>query len=180
MPSFLFVARKCISTSRRCMSRRALACAFWLLGASIIAAGSASAGDDGDLLITHTVERSFSDARVDLQNAIVNQGLTIDFNGKIGNMLKRTAKDVGATGDLYSDAEYFTFCSSQLSRRMMDADPVNMGLCPYVMFVYQRADSKDKAILGYKKLPARGAEASKMALNEINALLEKILLEASE
>jgi len=151
-----------------------------MVGFAIGAAGCASAGDAADPLAIRTVERAFADARVDLQNAIINQGLTIDFNGKISDMLKRTAKDVGATDELYTDAEYFTFCSSQLSRRMMDAEPLNMGLCPYVMFVYESVGSKGKVTVGYKRLPERGGEASKMALNEINALLEKILLEATD
>lgn len=160
--------------------RVALACALWAIGMTAMTWDRALAADAGDTLARRTVERSFADARVDLQNAIVNQGLTIDFNGKIGDMLKRTAKDVGATTDLYTDAEYFTFCSSQLSRRMMDADPLNLGLCPYVMFVYESVASKGKSVVGYKRLPERGEEASKMALNSINALLEKILLEATE
>lgn len=95
-------------------------------------------------------------------------------------MLKRTAKDVGAAGDLYADAEYFTFCSSRLSRKMMDADPDNMGLCPYMMFLYERAGGEGKVTVGYKKMPMRGNEASLAALAEINALLAKILEEATE
>lgn len=180
MPWSKFNICKRATASRRVAWGRALACVFGLVGMSMAAAGNVSAADAADPLTARTVERTFADARVDLQNAIVNQGLTIDFNGKIGNMLKRTAKDVGASGELYTDAEYFTFCSSLLSRRMMDADPLNMGLCPYVMFVFERVDSKGKVTVGYKRLPDRGSEASKMALIEINGLLEKILLEATE
>jgi uncharacterized protein (DUF302 family) len=179
LPSSL-VACAYVEGSRVTGLVRILVRALWIVAIGIGAAGSASAADGADILAMRTVERSFADARIDLQNAIVNQGLTIDFNGKIGDMLKRTGKDVGATGDLYADAEYFTFCSSRLSRRMMDADPENMGLCPYVMFLYERVDAKGKVTVGYKKLPSRGAEASKMALNEINELLEKILVEATE
>lgn len=180
MLSSSFVACTYVQVSKLRGLGRGLVCALWIAALGVGAASNASATDGADALATRTVERSFADARIDLQNAIVNQGLTIDFNGKIGDMLKRTGKDVGATGDLYTDAEYFTFCSSRLSRRMMDADPENMGLCPYVMFVYERVDATGKVTVGYKKLPHRGAEASKMALNEINALLEKILLEATE
>jgi len=115
-----------------------------------------------------------------LQNAIINQGLTIDYNGKLGDMLKRTAKDVGAKGDLYIDAEYFTFCSSRLSRKMMDADPVNMGLCPYMMFLYERVGNEGKVTVGYKEMPMRGDEGSQKALTEINTLLEAILQETAE
>lgn len=133
-----------------------------------------------DLLTTRVVKRAYADVRIDIQNAIINQGLKIDFNGRLGDMLKRTASDVGAKGDLYVDAEYFTFCSSKLSRAMMDADPVNLGLCPYTMFVYQRAGTKDEVTIGYKGMPMRGDEASRKTLTDINALLDKILDDASQ
>ncbi len=138
----------------------------------------AASGDDP--LRSKTIKRAYADVRVDLQNAIINQGLTIDYNGKLGDMLKRTAKDVGAKGDIYVDAEYFTFCSSRLSRKMMDADPFNMGLCPYMMFLFERVDDKGNVTVGYKEMPMRGGNDSQQALNEINALLQAILEEAAE
>lgn len=155
-----------------------------LLPLAVVAAVSfasldAHAADGADTMRTVAVERSFADVRTDLQNAIINEGLTIDYNGRIGDMLKRTAADVGAKGDLYKDAEYFTFCSSRLSRAMMEADPTNIGLCPYMMFLYQKIGS-DAVSVGYKLLPMRGGDGSKKALSEINALLDKILKEATE
>lgn len=142
--------------------------------------GFAWAAGSVDPLHTKTITRAYSDVRIDLQNAIINQGLTIDYNGKLGDMLKRTAKDVGAKGDLYIDAEYFTFCSSRLSRKMMEADPVNMGLCPYMMFLYERVGNEGKVTVGYKEMPMRGDEGSQKALTEINTLLEAILQETAE
>lgn len=133
-----------------------------------------------DLLTTRVVKRAYADVRIDIQNAIINQGLKIDFNGRLGDMLKRTASDVGAKGDLYVDAEYFTFCSSKLSRAMMDADPVNLGLCPYTMFIYQRAGTTDEVTVGYKGMPMRGDAASLKTLGEINKLLDSILADATQ
>ncbi|MGD9785232.1 MAG: DUF302 domain-containing protein [Hyphomicrobiaceae bacterium] len=132
-----------------------------------------------DAVKTRTIERPFADARTDLQTAIVNQGLTVDFNGHVGEMLKRTAADVGAGKTLYSNAEYFTFCSSRLSRKMMEADLANAGLCPYVMFVFEAADKPGHVTMGYRLLPA-GEGPSQKPLADINALLEKILAEATE
>ncbi|MCB1505900.1 MAG: DUF302 domain-containing protein [Hyphomicrobiaceae bacterium] len=139
----------------------------------------AQAEDSHDLLVVRDVKRPFADVRTDLQNAIINQGLKVDLNGHIGDMLKRTAADIGAKGDLYTEAEYFTFCSSRLSRAMMEADPVNMGLCPYTMFVYQKTGSDDVTV-GYKAMVMRGDEKSQTTLKEINALLQSILDEAAE
>lgn len=156
-----------------------LACCVGLSGL-MLAAERPVAASDVDPLHTKTITRAYADVRVDLQNAIINQGLTIDYNGKLGDMLKRTAKDVGAKGDIYVDAEYFTFCSSRLSRKMMDADPKNMGLCPYMMFLFERVGEDGKVTVGYKEMPMRGDSGSQEALKEINTLLQAILDEATE
>lgn len=172
-----------VRTWRPCRCRDVMAGAFALF--ALIAGcvgwgGNALAAGGDDPLRTKTIERGYADVRVDLQNAIINQGLTIDYNGKLGDMLKRTAKDVGAKGDLYVDAEYFTFCSSRLSRKMMDADPLNMGLCPYMMFLFERIGDGGKVTVGYKEMPMRGDNGSQESLKEINALLQAILEEATE
>lgn len=146
--------------------------------ASFVMPAAATAAD-AELLTTRTVKRAFAEVRDDLNNAIINKGLKVDLNGKIGDMLKRTAADIGAKGELYSEAEYFTFCSAQLSRAMMDADPLNMGLCPYVMFLYKRTGSDDITV-GYKAMPIRGNDGSKIALEKINALLDAILKETTQ
>ncbi|MBL8565869.1 MAG: DUF302 domain-containing protein [Hyphomicrobiaceae bacterium] len=157
--------------------------AFVCLAASALAvtagigAGPAKADD---ILKRVTKKAEFADARTDLQNAIINQGLKIDYNGRIGEMLKRTGSDVGSSKEIYTDAEYFTFCSSKLSRAMMEADPINMGMCPYMMFVYAAPDKPGEVTIGYRAAAMRGNEASHKALTDINALLDTILKEASE
>lgn len=117
----------------------------------------------------------FADVRSDLEEAIVNQGLKIDFNGKVGEMLKRTGADVGSTKAIYSSAEYFTFCSAQLSRAAMEADPANIGYCPYSMFVYERAEQPGVVYVGYRRPQGQGSDASRKATDAMEKLLEKIL-----
>ena len=151
--------------------------AIVLFGACNVVAGPAFAADDP--LTIKTVKRAYDDVRFDLQNAIINQGLKVDLNGHVGDMLKRTGADIGAKGDVFTKAEYFTFCSSQLTRAMVEADPSNLGLCPYTMFVYQGVDSEEVSV-GYKSMIMRGNEASQKALGEINALMQKILDEVVE
>jgi uncharacterized protein (DUF302 family) len=115
---------------------------------------------------------SYEDVRLDLENAIIGEGLKIDFTGNIAGMLERTGKDVGSNVPVYQKAEYFTFCSAKLSRQMMEADPANMSNCPYVVFIYQRAATVKEVSVGYRKLKAEGR--GKKALEEINAMLERI------
>lgn len=156
---------------------RALALFALALATAPLAVTSANADD---VLRTTTIKGSFADARGFLQDAIVNQGLVIDYNGKIGDMLKRTGADVGSAKEIYTGAEYFTFCSSKLSRIMMEADPLNVGMCPYMMFVFEAPGKPGEVTIGYRAAAMRGNDASKAALGQINALLDKILKDASQ
>jgi hypothetical protein len=130
-----------------------------------------AAGDDVE---TRTSDGSFEDVAVAAQNAIVNRGYTIDYHGFIGDMLKRTAADVGADKQLYSDAEFFTFCSAVVSRDVMEADIGDIAYCPYVVFVYEAADMPGDVTVGFRRLPEGGAR------DQVNALLSKIVEEAAE
>lgn len=177
MKTYPFASRLRIKRPSKGGTLVAWTMAFLLVGACSLVAGSALAADDP--LTTRTVKRAYDDVRFDLQNAIINEGLKVDLNGHVGDMLKRTAADLGAKGDVFTNAEYFTFCSSQLTRAMVEADPSNLGLCPYTMFMYQRVGS-DEVSVGYKSMGMRGNEASQKALAAINALMKKILDEATQ
>lgn len=115
---------------------------------------------------------SYEDVRLELENAIIKEGLKIDFAGNIGAMLQRTGPDVGSNQPIYQNAEFFTFCSAKLSRAMMEADPANLVHCPYVVFLYQRAATTKDVVVGYRKLSVTGRGAK--ALEEINELLDRI------
>ncbi|KAB2851709.1 MAG: DUF302 domain-containing protein [Hyphomicrobiaceae bacterium] len=134
----------------------------------------AAFAEDGAVRVA-TKKGKFADVRSDLEEAIVNQGLKIDFNGKVGDMLKRTGADVGSTKTIYSSAEYFTFCSAQLSRAAMEADPANISHCPYTIFVYERAEQPGVVYVGYRRPQGQGSDASRKATAAIDKLLEKIL-----
>ena len=121
----------------------------------------------------------FEDVRDDLKNAIEAKGLVIDYQSYIGRMLERTGKDVGSTKPLYADAQTLQFCSAQLSRKMMEADPANVVMCPYTIVVYATASKPDQVFVAYRR-PMRpgGPPASRAALKEVDALLVGIAREA--
>lgn len=124
---------------------------------------------------------AYDDVRSDLANAIVNRGLVNDYTGNIGRMLERTGADVGSTKPIYKAAEYMTFCSAKFSRTMMEADPANMGFCPFVMFVYESAAQPGTVVVGYRRpQAASGNAATKAVLAEIDGLLESIAKEATK
>jgi uncharacterized protein (DUF302 family) len=146
-------------------------------GLMLMVAMSAPRAQEPHLTIVSKTAK-FEDVRQDLNDAIVNAGLVVDFNGHIGKMLDRTAGAVGAAKPLYTNAEYFTFCAAALSRAAMEADPANIGYCPYVVFVYERVDQPGRVHVGYRRPVTSGTEASKSALAAIDALLGRIVKES--
>jgi uncharacterized protein (DUF302 family) len=139
--------------------------------ACVQAAPAFAAGDD---VFTVTTDVPFEDAAQAVNDAIINKGYAVDYHGYVGDMLKRTAEDVGAEKQLYKDAEFFTFCSAVLSRKAMEADIGDIAYCPYVVFVYEDAATPGKVTIGHRKLPKGDAR------DEVNAVLDDIVKTASD
>ncbi len=154
---------------------RMLACTMVVLLGLAVAGASGARADD---LFTRAKAGSFEDVKFDLTNAIIERGLVIDHTGFIGQMLDRTGADVGSTKPLYRNAEYMVFCSAKLSRQMMEADPANIGFCPYVIFIYERADKPGEIVVGFREPPQRGSAESQQALAAIGTLLKEIVADA--
>lgn len=121
---------------------------------------------------------TYEDVRIDLENAVIAEGLKIDYTGNIAAMLQRTGPDVGSNQPVYQHAEFMMFCSAKLSRAMMEADPANMSKCPYVVFIYQRAATSKEVVVGYRKVEVSGRGAK--SLEEINKLLDRIVRAAAQ
>jgi len=146
--------------------------ALMLTAAATFTSGAAlAAGDDVE---TRETEAAFADVAQAVEDGIINRGYTIDYHGFIGDMLKRTAGDVGAEKKLYNDAEFFTFCSAVVSRSVMEADIGDIAYCPYVVFVYENAETPGKVTVGFRHLPEGGER------DQVNALLTEIIDEAAE
>ena len=130
-------------------------------------------------VVSYAKKAKFEEVRDDLKLAIEGKGLVIDYQSYVNRMLERTGKDVGSAKKLYVDAQAFVFCSAALSRKTMEADPSNMGQCPYSIAVYASAAEPDKVVVSYRR-PWRpdGSAASKAALKEVEALLDSIAREA--
>lgn len=127
---------------------------------------------------SYAKKAAYDDVKFELTNAIVNRGLNVDYTGAIGKMLERTGPDVGSSKPLYIQAEFLTFCSAKLSRAMMEAEPKNLGFCPYVVFIYEAAAKPGETVVGYRRPSPTGSKASRKALREIDALLDGIVREA--
>lgn len=127
-----------------------------------------------DAAKTYTSDQPYEDVAASLEDAIVNRGYVVDYHGQIGDMLARTAGDVGAEKPLYSNAEFLQFCSAVLSRKAMEADLSNIAFCPYVLFVYEAEEKPGEVVVGYRSLPAGPGR------DEVNTLLDEIAQEAAE
>lgn len=113
---------------------------------------------------------SFEDATFAVENTIIGHGLVIDYVSHVGDMLNRTGADVGSDVVIFGAADVFLFCSAVLSRKVMEADPMNIAHCPYGIFVTDRAGVIQ---IGYRHLPDG-------PMDEVEALLDMIAREAAD
>ena len=118
-------------------------------------------------MITYRTDQNFGDVTFGLENAIVGQGLVVDAVSHVGEMLERTRADVGSDVVLFENAEVYSFCSAALSRKVMEADPMNIAFCPYDIFVAELADTPGEVIIGFRDYPEG-------AMKEVQALLDSI------
>ena len=144
-------------------------CAFLCLPLSAIAS-------EGYTVLFKT-QGTFQDVRDSLQFAIEGKGLKINHTNKIAEMLARTGTAVGATKQVYVDGEQFEFCSSTISRQMMEADPHAMVMCPYIVSVYTIPNDKN-VYIAYRKPAATKNPALKKALADVETLLNDIIKQA--
>jgi uncharacterized protein (DUF302 family) len=124
---------------------------------------------------------SFDEIKQLLIVAIENQGLVVDHLSKVGDMLERTGRDLGATRTLYSQAEVLQFCSANYSRQMMQADLRLLAYCPFGIGIYTLPGETDRVHLVYRRIEAQGvsAEATE-ALRKIDGVLGAIVREAGQ
>lgn len=113
------------------------------------AASTVSAADR----ISYDTDQSFDDVTFGLENAILDAGLVIDHVSHTGDMLERTRGDVGSDATLFLNADIYSFCSAQVSREVMEADPMNILFCPYTIFVMVRPDTPDTTTIGFRTFP---------------------------
>ena len=129
---------------------------------------------------SYNTQGKFEDILDDVRQEIINQGLVIAYNGKLGDMLKRTAGDVGSDKPIYKNAEFFSFCSAVLSRKAMKRDPQNIAFCPYTVYVFEPFNQPGTIYAGYRKFTTFGPSRSQAALNDINKLLDTIVKGATQ
>ncbi|HBD90192.1 MAG TPA: DUF302 domain-containing protein [Gemmobacter sp.] len=137
--------------------------------AMIAVAAFAAAPALADEFVTITSDQGFDDVTFAVENAIVGRGLVIDMTSHTGEMLERTRADVGSDVVLFDAADIFLFCSADVSRQVMEADPINIRYCPYSITVYQQPGQA--VTIGYTR---RDSES----MAPVNDLLADLVAEA--
>ncbi len=141
-----------------------------LMASAVVVAFMGTARADDAVLYEY--DGSFDDATFETTEAIIGQGLKIDYVSHVGDMLARTKADVGGEKDIFANAEIYVFCSATISRRVMEADPLNVVHCPYNVFVIQMAGDNGKTYVGHRNYPDG-------PMQEVEDLLIKIAKEAT-
>ncbi|KAJ04193.1 DUF302 domain-containing protein [Sulfitobacter mediterraneus] len=136
--------------------------------AGLFAASMAVTAQADTLSTVYDFDGSFDDAAFSVESAIVGRGLVIDYVSHTGEMLNRTGADVGSDVTIFDGADIFLFCSAVLSRKVMEADPMNIAHCPYGIFV---TDKDGKVSVGYRNYPDG-------PMQEVQSLLDDIVREA--
>ncbi len=135
---------------------------------SMIAALTLSGTAMAQEAVLYDFDGAFDDATFAVESAIVGQGLVIDYTSHTGEMLNRTAADVGSDVKIFDAADIFLFCSAKVSRSVMEADAMNIAHCPYNVFVIEK---DGKVQVGHRTYPEG-------VMQEVQALLSGIAEEA--
>ena len=144
----------------------------------LVIGACATAAERDSYMRLYTVEGAFEDVRDDVEMAITDRGMKINNVSHIGAMLARTGKDIGATRQIFGQAEALEFCSATVSRRMMEADPHNIVFCPYIIYVYTLPDEKNRVYVAFRRPLPVGSPASRAALQAVEKLLTDIIADA--
>jgi uncharacterized protein (DUF302 family) len=141
---------------------------LFLLPCVLMALGLPAMASAADDVIRHSAKGSYEDVKDAVVMAIEGRGLVVDRVAHVGDMLARTAKDVGATRRLYGKAEVLEFCSARISREMMEADPHQIAICPYTIAVYTLPEEAGVVYVTYRAPPrANGMDNVRKLLDEI-------------
>ena len=148
-----------------------------LLGLALLYGISVAGAQAADVAI-HSTKGSFADVKERVVQAIENRGLVLNYTARIGAMLERTGKDIGAARQIYGDADMLEFCSARVSRDTMEADPRNIVFCPYSIAIYTLPGDRSTVYVAYRRPGTFGSAQSIQSLRAVEKLLADIVRDA--
>jgi hypothetical protein len=155
-------------------------CAFVFAGFCL--AGSARAETAAGYK-SYITTGEFEDVLFELNNAIIDRGLVVDYTGHLQTMLERTSEAVGSvtpggSKTPYLEAKYLQFCSAKLTHGVVSANPLNIAICPYVVFIFELKTDPGKIHVGYRRPIAGPSRLTRRAIAKVEALLDGITKDA--
>lgn len=136
-------------------------------------AGAAVRAAD-DIVVRELQPLAYADARAALLDAFVDEGLAPPAVSPFGDMLARTAPDLGHRADFYAEAEIFSFCSAQVSGRMIAEDVRNIALCPMTVALYT-LPGRPRTVFLATRPPALQSPASEFARALLRRIVERTI-----
>jgi len=133
-----------------------------------------TAGGDGEIHATSLDQASFDMAHDAVVEAIQNEGLTLGNVAPFGQMMARSAAQLGHDRLPYQRAEVLQFCSAVLAWQLSAEDLSQISLCPMAVAVYEPNQDGAKVVLSYRS-PGR-ASPGRAAMDD---LLSRIVAHAS-
>lgn len=144
--------------------------------------GTAFAEDRKDFAVKHKMA-TYEDVFQDVQDAVIGQGLVIDYIGHTNAMLTRTSAVASSEKSEhptpYLNANYVQFCSSLLTHEAVAANPYNLATCPFVIFLFETHDKPGRIAVGYRKPEMGITGPTYEIMKKADQLLNDIVAEAT-
>lgn len=148
----------------------------WLLGGLFVWFSGAVMADSP--VVVYKAASDFDTVRENIELAVTDRGMLVSGTLHVSDMLNRTGADLGFPDNVYLKAESVEFCSAVMSHRMVQADPLNLVICPFTVAVYIKSDEPEQVYVAFRRHYLAG-ESQEVADAVFN-LLDEIAREASE
>ena len=152
------------------------------LSLGLLAALPAGANDEPEQSPVYTKiveDGKYSDTLEAVKEIIKSKGINIAHTLPPSDMLGRTGPAFGITQPILQDGEIIEFCSAKVSHQLIQANPENIVLCPFVISVYVLSEDPANVRMTYR-MPYVIDEASQTAIEAMNDLVIGIIEEAAE
>ncbi|MDX9887106.1 DUF302 domain-containing protein [Thauera sp.] len=148
-----------------------LACSFLFAPAAIAREPAA------DVVSRNFFEVDFADLRDALVEAIAEEGIATPVVSHFGDMLARTAGDLGHRPDLYAHAEILTFCSASVAASLATEAREHIALCPLSVAVYALPGAPRTVLIAYRPpaVDSAGGDAARALLARLVARAAKLV-----
>lgn len=112
--------------------------------------GTGVQAQDETIRVRHLEGIDFAAVREALADAIAEEGLAAPSISHFGDMLDRTAGDLGHPEGIYARAEILSFCSVRVAAVLARESRHNIALCPLSVAVYSVDANAGRVSLAYR------------------------------